>query len=54
MEDLGLERGAHGHAHVEGFLGSSKNTFTHTSFHLQVVCTVSTRSRPWTATGYEP
>lgn len=27
MEDLGLERGAHGHAHVEGFLGSSKNTF---------------------------
>lgn len=31
MEDLGLERGAHGHAPVEGFLGSSKNTFTHTS-----------------------
>lgn len=31
MEDLGLERGAHGHAHVEGFLGSSKNTFTFTS-----------------------
>ena len=34
MEDLGLERGAHGHAHVEGFLGSSKKylrTFTFTS-----------------------
>ena len=27
MEDLGLERGAHRHAPVEGFLGSSKNTF---------------------------
>ena len=31
MEDLGLERGAHGHAPVEGFLGSSKNTFTFAS-----------------------
>ena len=34
MEDLGLERGAHGHAPVEGFLGSSKkylSTFTFTS-----------------------
>ena len=34
MEDLGLERGAHGHAHVEGFLGSSKKylrTFVFTS-----------------------
>ena len=55
MEDLGLERGAQLddvplRPPLSLFLGPAKNKPP----FAQVACTVSTRSRPSTATGYAP